>query len=272
LTEKKQNKLITFTNEQFGDIRVKVGEDGNPVFIAADACRVLGIKNSRDAVASLDDDEKDVVIADTPGGPQEMTALTPSGLYNLIFNSRKPEAKAFRRWVTHEVLEDIRIKGRYESPGLGGGPSLSKEDRRIVARNYEALAKSQRFGIVERDRYKAEAISVLTGRPVEEILRREPEPEPKPASKSKARPKEAPPVVPAWPIEEAAKWVLRDTGIDVPAELLKVWLRKYGVDPACGHRDEAAAYELLLKMSRAWGAQNGQGGGNSGDAAKGRRH
>jgi len=67
------------------------------------------------AFARLDDDEKGVVSNDTPGGQQEMTTINESGLYSLILSSRKPEARAFKRWVTHEVLPTIRKTCRYST-------------------------------------------------------------------------------------------------------------------------------------------------------------
>jgi len=76
------------------------------------------------AFARLDDDEKGVVSNDTPGGQQEMTTINESGLYSLILSSRKPEARAFKRWVTHEVLPAIRKTGRYESPNQPGASAI----------------------------------------------------------------------------------------------------------------------------------------------------
>ena len=96
-------------------------------FVAKDVCVCLEIGNSRDAVASLDDDEKGVGIIDTPGGKQEMSIVSEPGLYSLILRSRKPEAKAFKRWVTHDILPSIRKTGAYvastkESPRSLTGP------------------------------------------------------------------------------------------------------------------------------------------------------
>ncbi len=85
-------------------------------FVAKDVCEVLEIKNSRDALSRLDNDEKGVVLTDTLGGKQELTSINEPGLYSLILGSRKPEAKAFKRWVTHEVLPDIRKHGGYLTP------------------------------------------------------------------------------------------------------------------------------------------------------------
>ncbi len=88
-------------------------------FVAKDVCDILGIANPRDAIADFDDDEKGVVNSDTPGGPQNLNAINESGLYNLIFSSRKPEAKRFRRWVTGTVLPEIRKTGSYNGPDSG---------------------------------------------------------------------------------------------------------------------------------------------------------
>lgn len=90
---------------------------GDPWFVANDICRVLSIRNSRDALGRLDDDERGVGIVDTLGGLQEMNIVSESGLYTVIFGSRKPEARRFRRWVTSEVLPSIRHTGKYELDG-----------------------------------------------------------------------------------------------------------------------------------------------------------
>ena len=84
-------------------IRMQMVE-GEPWFAAKDICEVLGIKNNRDAIRVLDDEEKGVISTDTLGGKQELTYVNESGMYALIFQSRKPQAKAFRKWVTSEVL------------------------------------------------------------------------------------------------------------------------------------------------------------------------
>lgn len=98
----------------FGESIVRnVIKDGEPWFVTKDICAVLNIANHNDAVTSLDDDEKGVGIADTLGGPQQIGIVNESGLYALIFKSRKPEARAFRKWVTSEVLPQIRKRGFY---------------------------------------------------------------------------------------------------------------------------------------------------------------
>ena len=107
--------LQIFNNAQFGQIRTTV-KDGAPLFVAADVCRALEIQNHKDAIKRLDDDEKSgVVLTDPHGRPQETNCVTESGLYSLVLGSRKPEAKAFKRWITHEVLPTIRQTGGYVS-------------------------------------------------------------------------------------------------------------------------------------------------------------
>lgn len=90
--------------------------DGQPMFVAADVCRVLGIQQATRAVENLDEDEKGVSSIHTPGGPQDVLVVTESGLYALIFRSRKPAAVRFRKWVTSEVLPAIRSGGSYSIP------------------------------------------------------------------------------------------------------------------------------------------------------------
>lgn len=107
------NEIQTFTSDQFGTIRAVRDEDGEPMFVAKDVCTALEVKNSRDAIARLDNDERGVVLIDTPGGEQQMQAVNEAGLYVLVLSSRKPEARAFKRWVTHEVLPALRRDGGY---------------------------------------------------------------------------------------------------------------------------------------------------------------
>lgn len=106
--------------DYLGDrIRV-VGTRQRPEWIAADVAAVLGIKNVRSTLALFDDDEKGVHTMDTPGGRQPLATVTEPGLYRLIFKSRRPEARDFRRWVFHEVLPSIRRHGCYPPPAQGG--------------------------------------------------------------------------------------------------------------------------------------------------------
>ena len=115
--------LMLYHNDQFGDVRV-IDRDGEPWFVAADVCRALEIRNSRDAMSRLDDDEKGVASTDTLGGMQEMSVVNEPGLYALVLGSRKPDAKAFKRWITHEVIPSIRKHGMYAMDNLLNNPEL----------------------------------------------------------------------------------------------------------------------------------------------------
>lgn len=105
-------KQFSFTQKH--NIRV-VGTPEEPWFVAGDVCNAINHSNTSVALRSLDDDEKGVRNVYTPGGRQEMTVINEAGLYSLIMRSNKPEAKRFKRWVTHEVLPEIRKNGYYST-------------------------------------------------------------------------------------------------------------------------------------------------------------
>ena len=105
-------QMQIYEHEQFGKIRT-LTKDGDIWFVATDICDALDIKNTTDAVKRLDDDERSRFNL----GRQGMTnCVNEYGLYNLILASRKPEAKTFKRWITHEVLPNIRKHGAYLTP------------------------------------------------------------------------------------------------------------------------------------------------------------
>jgi len=85
------NGLQIFENEKFGKVRV-VMKDDEPWFVAKDVCDCLELGNSREAISRLDEDEKGVVLNDTPGGTQNHSIISEAGLYSLVLGSRKPEA------------------------------------------------------------------------------------------------------------------------------------------------------------------------------------
>lgn len=105
------NGIQVFQNHHYDRIRAMCDENGEPLFVAKDVCAILDLGNPRSSIALLDDDEKGVHSVDTPGGKQQMTTVTEPGFYKLVMRSRKPEAKAFQRWVTHEVLPALRRDG-----------------------------------------------------------------------------------------------------------------------------------------------------------------
>lgn len=151
--------IIVFENKRFGNIRTFVEEGKQePWFVAADVCRALEVKNARDAVARLDDDEKNtVVLTDGNRGNPNMTVVSEPGLYALVLSSRKPEAKEFKRWITHDVIPSIRKSGGY----IAGQEDMSDADLMakalIVAQrqaNHGDAAKGAVRGCCERKQNK----------------------------------------------------------------------------------------------------------------------
>ena len=115
------NELRIFENPQFGSIRA-IEKDGEPWFVAADVCRALEIVNPTDTLKRLDDDERARFNLGLSGG--DTNCVNEPGLYALVLGSRKPEAKAFKRWITHEVIPSIRKTGGY----LAGQESMTAEE------------------------------------------------------------------------------------------------------------------------------------------------
>lgn len=108
--------MQVFTFEE-REVRV-VNRDGAPWWVAKDICDVLGLTDARKSVELLDEDERNIIpVMDALGRSQGTNIISEAGLYSLILRSRKPEAKRFKRWVTHDVLPAIRATGAYVLPG-----------------------------------------------------------------------------------------------------------------------------------------------------------
>ncbi|EOH4951046.1 Bro-N domain-containing protein [Salmonella enterica] len=121
--------------------------DGAPWFVAMDVCRAIGIANHRDAVRKLDSDEKGVGSTDTLGGEQETTIISESGLYTLILRCRDAVTPGtipyrFRKWVTSEVLPQIRRTGRYVREEL----SPADKAQKVVASFMPAILEAMKTG------------------------------------------------------------------------------------------------------------------------------
>jgi prophage antirepressor-like protein len=112
------------------EIRVLPDENDNPWFIAANVCRALDLDNVTRAVERLDDDEKR--LTSIQGIPNQVNIINESGLYSLILTSRKPEAKAFKKWITSEVLPAIRKTGSYQLQKLTPAESLLVAVQQLV--------------------------------------------------------------------------------------------------------------------------------------------
>ena len=110
-------QLQVFENKDFGKVRV-LEIDGQTWFVGVDATKILGYRNSRDALSKhVDDEDKSVAKCDTVRGKQNLSIINESGLYSLIFSSKLPTAKVFKRWVTSEILPTIRKHGTYITDG-----------------------------------------------------------------------------------------------------------------------------------------------------------
>lgn len=107
------NDLQQFTSAQFGDIRA-LSIDGDPWFVGKDVALALGYEKPTDAVRKhVDAEDRGISKMETPSGKQDMTVINESGLYSLVLSSKLPSAKAFKRWVTHDVIPTIRKTGGY---------------------------------------------------------------------------------------------------------------------------------------------------------------
>ena len=138
------SNLAIFSNEYFGNVRITM-IDGNPWFVAKDVCDCLELDNITRALSGLDADEKGFTISNTLGGDQRMLTINESGLYSLILRSRKPEAKAFKRWITHEVLPSIRKTG-----GYGNAPKALPKDY-VSALEALLVAEKERIALSEQN-------------------------------------------------------------------------------------------------------------------------
>ena len=161
------NMLQVFECDDFGQIRT-VNKDGCIWFVASDVCRALEIKNTSYALLRLGADEKGVVLNNTPGGKQTMSAINEQGLYALVLSSRKREAKEFKRWITHDVIPAIRKTGSYSLAPQEQPLAISPKDMKALAKavakelqaqEHKALPSARRcIYINEIDAYKAKFI------------------------------------------------------------------------------------------------------------------
>lgn len=158
------NELQIFQNNVFGQVRV-VEQEGEPWFVAKDVCNCLELSNSRKALSRLDDDEKGVTLSDTLGGRQEMATVNEYGLYSLVLSSRKPEAKEFKRWITHEVIPSIRKYGSFNMAIPRTLPdALNAYANEIEAhQKTQALLEAQRPKVLFADSVAASHTSILIG-------------------------------------------------------------------------------------------------------------
>ena len=161
------NELQIFENEEFGKIRTAV-IDGEPWFVAADVCRALEIRNPSETLKRLDDDERSTLSltegTSPKGGNPNMNIVNEPGLYVLVLGSRKPEAKDFKRWITHEVIPSIRKTGSY-SVALSPAELLVKQAQLLLEheRRMDAVEENQKALAEDITEIKAQIETHPTG-------------------------------------------------------------------------------------------------------------
>ena len=158
------NELQVFNNQMFGNVRI-ILQGNEPWFVAKDVCECLAISKHRDAISRLDTDERGSLKVDTLGGKQEMATVNEYGLYSLVLSSRKPEAKEFKRWITHDVLPALRRTGSYSL----NIPQTLPEALRAYADEVEqhnktkALVEAQRPKVIFADAVSTSDTDILIG-------------------------------------------------------------------------------------------------------------
>ena len=174
------NELQVFSNEEFGNIRT-VTIDGEPWFAGRDVAETLGYSNPNDALSKhVDGEDKGVAKCDTLGGTQNLTIINESGLYSLILSSKLPNAKAFKHWITSEVIPSIRKTGTYMTDNaidrvLADPESFIKlltayKDERAARRQLETKVEADAPKVLFADAVAASTTTVLV-RDLAKILR-----------------------------------------------------------------------------------------------------
>ncbi len=146
------NDLQVFNNPKFGEVRA-VEINGDPWFVGKDVATALGYQNPQRAIRDhVDGEDKGVTDMVTPGGKQSISIINESGMYSLIFSSKLPKAKEFKRWVTSEVLPSIRKHGGYLTPELAQQIAKGLEAQAAITQTLTGLVEglTQRMEALER--------------------------------------------------------------------------------------------------------------------------
>lgn len=187
----KDTELTLFCNDEFGQVRTLMIDD-NPWFVASDVCKALAISNPTVAVQRLEDDERSKLNLGRQG---DTNLINEYGLYSLVLASRKPDAKKFKHWITHDVLPSIRKHGLYAVDELLNDPDLAIKAFTALKEERE---KNKRLA-ADNERMKPKEIfhDAVAG------------------SKS------------SIPIGDLAK-ILKQNGIDIGANRMFKWMRENG--------------------------------------------
>lgn len=195
------NNHITRFDFRGATVRVLADEQGEPWFVAKDVCDVLELTNVGEALRALDDDEKNTIrISDGIAGNPYKATISESGFYRLVLRSRKPVAKEFQRWVTHEVLPSIRKHGGY----MAGQEAMSPEQMLAASMRWleSRIAEQQGQIASQQAQLDAQAPKVLFADAVSTSKR-------------------------CILVGELAK-ILRQNGVDMGEKRLFAWLRENG--------------------------------------------
>lgn len=187
----KDTELTLFCNDEFGQVRTLMIDD-NPWFVASDVCKALAISNPTVAVQRLEDDERSKLNLGRQG---DTNLINEYGLYSLVLASRKPDAKKFKHWITHDVLPSIRKHGLYAVDELLNDPDLAI--KAFTALKEEREKNKQLAADNERMKPKEIFHDAVAG------------------SKS------------SIPIGDLAK-ILKQNGIDIGANRMFKWMRENG--------------------------------------------
>lgn len=161
-------QLEVFQNPKFGDVRVSLTENGEPLFCLADLCKVLQITNSRNVRCRLDDDDVRLIdIIDNLGRTQHSTYVTESGFYEVVLRSDSDKARPFRKWVCNEILPAIRKDGGF----IVSREDESDEDlmaRALVVAKATLKRRNERIKVLEtQTRNQQQEIEVKDARIIE---------------------------------------------------------------------------------------------------------
>lgn len=190
-----------FKNESFGEVRV-AGTSEEPLFCLADVCKVLDLDSSQ-VMKRLDDGVVTIhPITDSLGRERQANFVNEDGLYDVILDSRKPQAKAFRKWITSEVLPSIRKTGQYSVQKHFHLPETFSEALRLAADQAEQLEKQKKLIEAKDEQIKQDAPRVLFSKAVETAKR-------------------------SCLIAELTK-ILQQNGINIGQNRLFAWMREHG--------------------------------------------
>ena len=137
--------------------------DGEPMFVADDVCRALGIQDSMEAFSLLDDEDKDVIIIDTVEGEEKIPVVSKFGLCSLIFSSKEPEAKSFKHWIENDDLPEIfKSVSSMEDLLIIQGELLLEHEERLQKLEQQTLLSEQIPDFIEENEETVEPEDYLT--------------------------------------------------------------------------------------------------------------